>query len=57
MPEPKNLLEKLLEGTSAGDQDEDEVGLPANPLVACSSQPNLRGRGASVPAQFGPAKG
>jgi protease-4 len=41
MPEPKNLLEKLLEGTSADDQDEDEVGLPANPLITCSSQPNL----------------
>ena len=25
VPEPKNLLEKLLEGTSAADQDEDEV--------------------------------
>jgi protease IV len=41
MPEPKNLLEKLLEGTSAGDQDEDEVGLPANLLITGSSQPDL----------------
>jgi protease-4 len=41
VPEPKNLLEKLLEGTSGDDQDEDEVSLPANPLAAYSSQPDL----------------
>jgi protease IV len=40
VPEPKSLLEKLLEGTSAADQD-DDVALPTNPLATHSSQPNL----------------
>jgi len=41
VPEPKGLLEKLLEGTSAADQDDDDVALPTNPLATHSSQPNL----------------
>jgi protease-4 len=37
VPEPKSLLEKLLEGTTGSDQDEEEVGLPVNPLATHSS--------------------
>jgi protease-4 len=41
VPEPKSLLEKLLEGTPGADQDEDEIELTPNPLARHASRPDL----------------
>jgi protease-4 len=41
VPEPKSLIEKLLEGTTAANDDEDDVALRAGPLASHPFQPDL----------------